>query len=57
VLAPVRLYSPRKALQTFKVEPGFRIEPYNAEPDILSPIAMEFDENGRISLLRTLGIP
>lgn len=46
-------YSPKEALQTFKLEPGFRIEPYIAEPDIRSPVAMEFDENGRIYVVET----
>ena len=50
-------YSPRDALQTFKIEPGFRIEPYIAEPDIRSPVAMEFDENGRIYVVENPGYP
>jgi putative membrane-bound dehydrogenase-like protein len=50
-------YSPTKALETFKIEPGFRIEPYIAEPDIRSPVAMEFDENGRIYVVENPGYP
>ena len=50
-------YTPEKALQTFKIEPGFRIEPYIAEPDIRSPVAMEFDENGRIYVVENPGYP
>ncbi len=50
-------YSPKQALQTFKIEPGFRIEPYIAEPDIRSPVAMEFDENGRIYVVENSGYP
>ena len=50
-------YSPNDALQTFKIEPGFRIEPYIAEPDIRSPVAMEFDENGRIYVVENPGYP
>src|SRR5688572_11792005 len=50
-------YSPKDALQTFKIEPGFRIEPYIAEPDIRSPVAMEFDENGRIYVVENPGYP
>jgi putative membrane-bound dehydrogenase-like protein len=50
-------YSPKEALQTFKIEPGFRIEPYIAEPDIRSPVAMEFDENGRIYVVENPGYP
>ena len=50
-------YSPEDALRTFKIEPGFRIEPYIAEPDIRSPVAMEFDENGRIYVVENPGYP
>ena len=50
-------YSPEQALKTFKIEPGFRIEPYIAEPDIRSPVAMEFDENGRIYVVENPGYP
>ena len=50
-------YSPQDALQTFTIEPGFRIEPYIAEPDIRSPVAMEFDENGRIYVVENPGYP
>lgn len=50
-------YSPKEALQTFTIEPGFRIEPYIAEPDIRSPVAMEFDENGRIYVVENPGYP
>ncbi len=50
-------YSPKEALQTFKIEPGFRIETYVTEPDIRSPVAMEFDENGRIYVVEDPGYP
>ena len=50
-------YSPKEALQTFRIEPGFRIEPFIAEPDIRSPVAIEFDENGRIYVVENPGYP
>lgn len=38
---------PEKALSTFKIKPGFRIELVAAEPLVVDPIAMSFDEDGR----------
>lgn len=39
---------PADALKTFRVVPGFRIEQAAAEPLVRDPIAMSFDENGRL---------
>lgn len=50
-------YGPRDALKTFKIEPGFRIERYVAEPDIRSPVAMDFDEDGRLFVVEDPGYP
>ena len=50
-------YSPKNALNTFHIEPGFRIELYVSEPDIRGPVAMEFDENGRIYVVEAPGYP
>ena len=50
-------YGPTEALKTFTLEPGFRIESYASEPDIRSPVAMEFDENGRIYVVEAPGYP
>jgi len=41
-------YEPRQALETFQLAPGFRIELAAAEPAIEDPVAMAFDERGRI---------
>jgi putative membrane-bound dehydrogenase-like protein len=38
---------PERAVSTFKVKPGFRIELVAAEPLVVDPIAMSFDEDGR----------
>jgi putative membrane-bound dehydrogenase-like protein len=43
--APV---SPEAALQTFEVKKGFHLELVAAEPKIVSPVALSFDENGRM---------
>ena len=39
---------PEKAVATCAVRPGFRIELMAAEPFIVDPVAMAFDENGRL---------
>src|SRR5262249_13624891 len=39
---------PADALKTFKLRPGFRIELVAAEPLIHSPVALDFDEDGRM---------
>jgi putative membrane-bound dehydrogenase-like protein len=50
-------YSPREALKTLQAEPGFHAELFAAEPDIVSPVAMEFDENGRLYVVEDPGYP
>ena len=50
-------YSPKDALKTFRIESGFHIDTYVTEPDIRSPVAMEFDENGRIYVVEDPGYP
>jgi len=39
---------PEQALATFKIKPGFRLELVAAEPLVIDPIALSFDENGRL---------
>ncbi len=39
---------PAEALKTFQLHPGFRIELVAAEPLIKSPVAVDFDEHGRM---------
>ncbi|HEV3029174.1 MAG TPA: PVC-type heme-binding CxxCH protein, partial [Planctomycetota bacterium] len=43
-----RALSPKEALQTFTVAPGFKIDLIACEPDVMDPVAMAFDEDGRI---------
>ncbi len=50
-------YGPKDALGTFRIEPGYRIEVFASEPDVVSPAAMEFDENGRIYVVEDRGYP
>jgi len=39
---------PKDALKTFKLAPGFKIELAASEPAIRSPVAIDFDEDGRM---------
>src|SRR2546428_7370436 len=39
---------PADAVKSFQLRPGFRIELVAAEPLIRSPVALDFDENGRL---------
>jgi putative membrane-bound dehydrogenase-like protein len=50
-------YSAQDALKTFKVESGFHVEKFLSEPDVVSPVAMDFDENGRIYVVEDRGYP
>jgi putative membrane-bound dehydrogenase-like protein len=40
--------SPRQALETFEIADGFRVEQVAAEPLVIDPVAMAFDEQGRL---------
>src|SRR5436309_1876402 len=39
---------PDKAVSTIQVRDGFRVELVASEPLVVSPVAMAFDENGRL---------
>jgi putative membrane-bound dehydrogenase-like protein len=42
-------------LAEFQVKPGFRLELVAAEPMVVAPVAMAFDENGRLFVLENRG--
>lgn len=46
---------PADALGKFEIKPGFRIELAAAEPDVIDPIAMCFDEAGALFVLEMIG--
>ncbi len=50
-------YSPQRALKTFRIEKGFRIELFVSEPQISDPVAMEFGEDGEIYVVEMHGYP
>src|SRR5688572_31938605 len=40
--------SPQEAMAAMRVPPGFKVELVAAEPDVVNPTAMTFDDRGRI---------
>lgn len=54
-LPPPPVLTPQEALKTFKLAPGFRIEVVAAEPLIESPVAISFDDQGRIYVVEMRG--
>jgi putative membrane-bound dehydrogenase-like protein len=49
--------SPKDELATFKTLPGFKVELVAAEPDVIDPVAMCFDERGRLFVCEMIGYP
>ncbi len=49
--------SPAEAIKKMKVPDGFTVELVAAEPDIVNPVAMTFDERGRIWITESLEYP
>jgi putative membrane-bound dehydrogenase-like protein len=50
-------YSPAGSMATMQLEAGYRIELVAAEPDVQSPVAMDFDEHGRLFVVEMPGYP
>ncbi|MGH9372481.1 MAG: PVC-type heme-binding CxxCH protein, partial [Vicinamibacterales bacterium] len=49
--------SPQEALESFELEPGYRVELAAAEPLIRDPVAIAFDERGRLYVVENRGYP
>ncbi|HWB07851.1 MAG TPA: PVC-type heme-binding CxxCH protein [Pirellulales bacterium] len=49
--------SPAEAIAKMTVPDGFKVELVAAEPDIVNPVAMTFDERGRIWITESLEYP
>src|SRR5206468_8534697 len=43
-----RPFSPQEALRSFHLNGDFRIEVFASEPEVVDPVEMVFDENGRV---------
>jgi putative membrane-bound dehydrogenase-like protein len=52
-----RALAPDEALKSFRLEPGLRIELVAAEPTVVAPVAMAFDEHGRMFVAENRGYP
>jgi putative heme-binding domain-containing protein len=55
--APNAPRSPALAVKAMTVPPGFQVELVASEPDIVNPVAMTFDERGRIWITESLEYP
>jgi putative membrane-bound dehydrogenase-like protein len=49
--------SPAEAVKNMTVPPGFSVEVVASEPDIVNPVAMTFDDRGRIWITESLEYP
>ena len=49
--------SPQDAIKHMVVPPGFTVELVAAEPDIINPVAMTFDERGRMWVTESFEYP
>ncbi len=49
--------SPGEAIAKMTVPPGFRVEVVASEPDLVNPVAMTFDEKGRVWVTESLEYP
>ena len=49
--------TPAEAVQAMTVPPGFTVEVVAAEPNLVNPVAMTFDEKGRIWVTESLEYP
>jgi putative heme-binding domain-containing protein len=49
--------SPQEAMAKMQLPPGFRVELVAAEPDVVNPTAMTFDDRGRIWVCESIEYP
>ena len=49
--------SPAEAIKKMKVPDGFSVECVASEPDVVNPVAMTFDERGRVWITESLEYP
>lgn len=53
----VKSPSPAESLQAFRVAPGLRVELVAAEPEVVDPVAIAFDELRRLYVVENRGYP
>src|SRR5438874_8471944 len=49
--------TPQESIPEFKLRPGLKIELVASEPEVMSPVAAAFDENGRLYVVEMLDYP
>jgi putative membrane-bound dehydrogenase-like protein len=49
--------SPAEALKRITVPPGFRVDLFAGEPDVMQPIAFDFDDRGRLWVVESFSYP
>ena len=54
-LPPAPALSPEEELDSFRLEPGFKIELVASEPLINDPVVAKFDEDGRLWVVEMKG--
>jgi mono/diheme cytochrome c family protein/glucose/arabinose dehydrogenase len=54
-IPPAPVLPPEAQLRTFRVPPGFRVEVVAAEPLVRTPVAVQFDERGRLWVVEMTG--
>src|SRR5688500_6068840 len=54
---PSKPLSPREEQMTFKLPKGFTIDLVASEPDVVDPVHLTFDENGRLFVAELRGYP
>lgn len=54
---PLGNLSPAEALKAFETEPGFAVELVAAEPLVIDPVALAFDERGRLFVAENRDYP
>jgi glucose/arabinose dehydrogenase len=55
--APKSPISPEESLAHFELHPGLKIELVAAEPDVIDPVAIAFDEDGRLWVVEMIDYP
>ena len=50
-------YSPEQERESFRLQEGFVVELVASEPAIASPVALDFDEDGRLFVVEMPGYP
>src|SRR5437868_890413 len=49
--------TPEQAMSSFRLDPGLKIECVASEPDVVSPVAVAWDEQGRMFVVENRGYP